>query len=96
MSENQPKPAASQDSLWADLRRLTAARIGLERSGASLATAPLLGFKLDHDNRPNDRMRVVQMTRPGSACSVVIGEGLPLGEPGELAPVPARPCRGGP
>jgi catechol 2,3-dioxygenase-like lactoylglutathione lyase family enzyme len=27
-------------------------------------------------------MRVVQMTPPGSPCSVVIGEGMPLGEPG--------------
>jgi ethanolamine ammonia-lyase small subunit len=33
---------------WAGLRRLTAARIGLARSGASLATAPLLEFKLAH------------------------------------------------
>jgi len=29
-------------------------------------------------------MRVVQMTPPGSACSVVIGEGLPLGNPGSV------------
>ncbi len=43
-----------------------------------------VGFHLDHDVRPNDRMRVVQMTPPGSACSVVIGVGLPLGEPGTL------------
>jgi predicted enzyme related to lactoylglutathione lyase len=42
------------------------------------------GFNLDHDIRPNQRMRVVQMTPPGSACSVVIGEGLPLGEPGSV------------
>jgi ethanolamine ammonia-lyase small subunit len=48
MSENRPKPVSGEDGLWADLRRLTAARIGLQRSGASLATAPLLGFKLDH------------------------------------------------
>lgn len=41
-----------------------------------------VGFNLDHDIRPNERMRVVRMTPPGSACSVVIGEGLPLGEPG--------------
>jgi hypothetical protein len=34
--------------------------------------------------RPNDRMRVVQMTPPGSPCSVVIGEGLPLGDPGSV------------
>jgi catechol 2,3-dioxygenase-like lactoylglutathione lyase family enzyme len=43
-----------------------------------------VGFDLDHDARPNERMRVVQMTPPGSACSVVIGEGLPLGEPGSV------------
>jgi ethanolamine ammonia-lyase small subunit len=33
---------------WDDLRRLTAARIGLARSGASLSTAPLLQFALAH------------------------------------------------
>ena len=43
-----------------------------------------VGFHLDHDIRPNEGMRVVQMTPPGSACSVVIGEGLPLGEPGSV------------
>jgi catechol 2,3-dioxygenase-like lactoylglutathione lyase family enzyme len=43
-----------------------------------------VGFNLDHDIRPNERMRVVQMTPPGSPCSVVIGEGLPLGEPGSV------------
>jgi ethanolamine ammonia-lyase small subunit len=48
MSENHPKPVPADDGLWADLRRLTAARIGLARSGASLATGPLLDFRLDH------------------------------------------------
>ena len=43
-----------------------------------------VGFKLDHDIRPSEGMRVVQMTPPGSACSVVIGEGLPLGAPGSV------------
>jgi catechol 2,3-dioxygenase-like lactoylglutathione lyase family enzyme len=43
-----------------------------------------VGFALDHDIRPNEQMRIVQMTPPGSACSVVIGEGLPLGEPGSV------------
>lgn len=43
-----------------------------------------VGFVLDHDVRPNGTMRVVQMTPPGSACSIVIGEGLPLGAPGSV------------
>ena len=37
-----------KSDIWTGLRRLTAARIGLARSGASLATAPLLAFKLAH------------------------------------------------
>jgi catechol 2,3-dioxygenase-like lactoylglutathione lyase family enzyme len=43
-----------------------------------------VGFDLDHDIEPGNGMRVVQMTPPGSACSVVIGIGLPLGEPGSV------------
>jgi catechol 2,3-dioxygenase-like lactoylglutathione lyase family enzyme len=43
-----------------------------------------VGFALDNDVRPGNGMRIVQMTPPGSACSVVIGEGLPLGEPGSV------------
>jgi catechol 2,3-dioxygenase-like lactoylglutathione lyase family enzyme len=43
-----------------------------------------VGFTVDHDVRPNESMRIVQLTPPGSACSVVIGTGLPLGEPGSV------------
>jgi ethanolamine ammonia-lyase small subunit len=43
-----PEPGSAEDETWARLRRLTAARIGLPRSGASLATAPLLEFRLAH------------------------------------------------
>lgn len=41
-----------------------------------------VGFHLDHEVRPGPGLRVVQLTPPGSPTSVVIGEGLPLGEPG--------------
>jgi predicted enzyme related to lactoylglutathione lyase len=41
-----------------------------------------VGFHLDHDVTPSEGMRVVQLTPPGSSCSVVIGEGMPLGQPG--------------
>jgi catechol 2,3-dioxygenase-like lactoylglutathione lyase family enzyme len=43
-----------------------------------------VGFALDVDTRPAEGMRVVQLTPPGSACSVTIGEGLGLGEPGSV------------
>jgi catechol 2,3-dioxygenase-like lactoylglutathione lyase family enzyme len=46
--------------------------------------ADQVGFHLDHDVRPSPTMRVVQLTPPGSACSVVLGEGLPAGEPGSV------------
>jgi ethanolamine ammonia-lyase small subunit len=38
----------AEDQYWTVLRRLTAARIGLKRAGASLATGPLLDFQLAH------------------------------------------------
>ncbi|HEX2308952.1 MAG TPA: VOC family protein [Jatrophihabitantaceae bacterium] len=41
-----------------------------------------VGFHVDHDIAPSEHMRVVQLTPPGSSCSVVVGTGLPLGEPG--------------
>src|SRR5215213_6102875 len=35
-----------------------------------------LGFNLDVDVSPGNGMRVVQLTPPGSACSIVIGTGM--------------------
>jgi catechol 2,3-dioxygenase-like lactoylglutathione lyase family enzyme len=37
----------------------------------------MLGFVADVDVRPADGVRVVQLTPPGSACSIGIGTGLP-------------------
>lgn len=41
-----------------------------------------LGCSLDVDHQPNDEFRVVQMTPPGSACSITIGKGITNAEPG--------------
>ncbi|HET6672688.1 MAG TPA: glyoxalase superfamily protein [Agromyces sp.] len=44
-----------------------------------------LGFNADHDQRVNENLRFVQLTPPGSACSIAIGEGLGSAvEPGTL------------
>lgn len=36
-----------------------------------------LGFHVDHDVRPSDTVRVIQLTPTGSACSILLGAGLP-------------------
>ncbi|MEM8924639.1 MAG: VOC family protein [Actinomycetota bacterium] len=45
-----------------------------------------LGFNVDHDVRPAETVRVVQLTPPGSECSIVFSAGLPAVsmEPGSL------------
>ena len=44
-----------------------------------------LGFHVDHDTRVSEGNRIVQLTPPGSGCSIVIGEGLvPDMTPGSL------------
>jgi len=35
-----------------------------------------VGFRLDHDVRPGTTVRVVQLTPPGSGCSIVLAAGL--------------------
>ena len=42
------------------------------------------GFNADHDHRVSDEIRFVQLTPPGSACSIVLGEGHTEMAPGSL------------
>jgi catechol 2,3-dioxygenase-like lactoylglutathione lyase family enzyme len=47
--------------------------------------AEQLGFNVDHDSKISEGNRIVQLTPPGSGCSVVIGEGVvPDMAPGSL------------
>jgi catechol 2,3-dioxygenase-like lactoylglutathione lyase family enzyme len=43
-----------------------------------------VGFVVDHDTRISDEMRVVQLTPPGSACSIVLGTGIVESVPGSV------------
>ena len=41
-------------------------------------------FNADHDHRVSDEIRFVQLTPPGSACSIALGTGLSGMEPGSV------------
>jgi catechol 2,3-dioxygenase-like lactoylglutathione lyase family enzyme len=43
-----------------------------------------IGFNADHDHQVNDELRFVQLTPPGSACSIAIGTGLTKMKPGSI------------
>src|ERR671917_1848778 len=41
-----------------------------------------VGFQTDHDHQVNDALRFVQLTPPGSACSIMLGTGITKMPPG--------------
>ena len=52
--------------------------------GPRISTSTRSGSSLDHDQVVNDDIRFVQLTPPGSACSIAIGKGLTKMTPGSL------------
>lgn len=46
--------------------------------------ADQVGFTVDHDHQVTDDLRFVQLTPPGSACSIAIGTGLEQAAPGSV------------
>jgi len=44
--------------------------------------ADQVGFRVDHDHTLSEDLRFVQLTPPGSACSIAIGVGITATEPG--------------
>jgi predicted enzyme related to lactoylglutathione lyase len=42
------------------------------------------GFNADHDHTVSDEIRFVQLTPPGSACSIALGVGITEAEPGSV------------
>ncbi len=43
-----------------------------------------VGFNADHDHTVNPELRFVQLTPPGSACSIAIGKGISQATPGSI------------
>lgn len=43
-----------------------------------------VGFNADHDHRVSDEVRFVQLTPPGSACSIALGTGISQSQPGSV------------
>ena len=43
-----------------------------------------VGFNADHDHTVNDAIRFVQLTPPGSACSIAMGTGITTAAPGSV------------
>jgi predicted enzyme related to lactoylglutathione lyase len=61
--------------------------IGVPVSNADRAKAFYVeqaGFNADHDHQVSDDLRFIQLTPPGSACSIALGKGLIDTEPGSL------------
>ncbi len=45
----------------------------------------MVGFVADHDHTVSDELRFVQLTPPGSACSIALGKGIVDTPPGSVA-----------
>ena len=46
--------------------------------------ADQVGFNADHDHKVSDEIRFVQLTPPGSGCSIALGNGISPSPPGSL------------
>jgi catechol 2,3-dioxygenase-like lactoylglutathione lyase family enzyme len=85
-------PTGRNDRAHREDLQLVAVRLGVERSGvvpvSDVDRAKRfykgLGWRLDADLAVDDGYRVVQLTPPGSACSIIFGEGVTSAPPGSF------------
>jgi catechol 2,3-dioxygenase-like lactoylglutathione lyase family enzyme len=79
MSTDQIKPRRAMD--W-KLELVIVPVTDVDRAKAFYTDQ--VGFNADHDHRVNPSVRFVQLTPPGSACSIAIGQGITTAEPGSV------------
>jgi catechol 2,3-dioxygenase-like lactoylglutathione lyase family enzyme len=79
MSSDQSNPRSAMD--W-KLELVSLPVTDVDRAKAFYVDQ--LGFHADHDHRVNETLRFVQLTPPGSACSIAIGEGITTAVPGSV------------
>ncbi len=81
-AEAPSPPAAAEGELELHLEVVVVPVSDVERAKAFYTER--LGFNADVDRQVSEEMRVIQLTPPGSSCSVTIGTGLGAMEPGSL------------
>jgi len=74
------------NKLWKEMKimemKLELVAVPVSDTNRAKAFYEKVGFNADHDHKVSDELRFVQLTPPGSACSIVIGEGTSEMEPG--------------
>ncbi len=65
--------------------KLELVAVPVSDGGRAKAFYERMGFNADHDYQVSDEMRFVQLTPPGSACSIAIGDGITDAQPGSVA-----------
>jgi catechol 2,3-dioxygenase-like lactoylglutathione lyase family enzyme len=80
--ENRPAPRERSDIVDWKLELVAVPVSDVDRAKAFYTERA--GFAADHDHRVSDEIRFVQLTPPGSACSIVLGTGIVDTAPGSV------------
>ena len=82
MLRTAPSPDREDAPMDYKLELITLPVSDVDRAKAFYADAA--GFVAEHDHDVNDELRFVQLTPPGSACSIAFGKGLTEAAPGSV------------
>jgi catechol 2,3-dioxygenase-like lactoylglutathione lyase family enzyme len=81
-SQTQRKREATMNTMQMKLELVAVPVSDVDRAKAFYTEK--IGFHADHDHQVSQDLRFVQLTPPGSACSIVIGVGITTMQPGSV------------